>query len=450
MNWKAVLGIVAGLAVIGGVNNYCTRNDWYKNRMERAEDALEKLQENVDDSRMPAQLSREYLEGFAGDYTFYKERIAKLDEIKPSQIESDKDKEKLRELKTELAQQYLQLESKLLSHPATIVSTSGSLPDSIATIPVWLEKGETLNCAVQSDQALSVGIYNYGSRAQLADFKNKTTVNHSFQVPYSAIYLVRIVPSGRQYASVDISYKPNSMERLMRPATVEISNKNSFKGEFLSQEIDGVKLTDAFLEPQRITLRSGLKSAFSGSTRSIIPIQIAPGTKDLLYNLQISNNEDKPNEKDFNKGMTTSYRKIRILGLPVYDSQGGSGLLTTLLGLNTPVKEEESYANMYVFFDAGQARAFQNGKPVTQLKYNLDHSVQGTQSRNGRIPVRGNNTVYLGFENERMRYSTYIWLQAMLSKPTTEYVTTTYEVKQPDKYTKFVKNFFEEKEISEE
>ena len=126
--------------------------------------------------------------------------------------------------------------------------------------------------------------------------------------------------------------------------------------------------------------------------------------------------------------MDLSYKKIKVLGLPIYESHGGSGLLTTLLGLNQPVREEDAYINMYVFYDAAQARKFQNGTPVSQLKYSLDYSTIGTQSCNGRIPTQGHSTVYLAFENERVRYNNYVWLSALLSVPTTEYVRTKYSV----------------------
>lgn len=442
MNKKVWIGIIILLVIIGGIQKAC-QPKWYDARMNRVEEAMADLESDIADA--PPTLTREYLEGISKEAASYAKSVKAVNEIKPSEI-SEKGKERLVETKTRLAEFQKTLKKSLLNRPAVIVSTSSSLLDSIATIPVWLEQGETLSYSIQSDKPLDVTLYNYDSRNVLASYKSTQKVTQNFRVPYSAIYLLRLEPKERQYASVDISYRPNSLDRLMHPAQVAITHVNGKPGEFLSQEIKGLSMTDAFNEPQKVTLRSGLKSAFSGSTRSLIPVQITGGATDLLYNLQISNNEDKKNEKDFNRGMTTSYRKVRLFGLPVYDSQRGHGLISTLLGLNAPVKEEESYVNMYVFFNAHQARKFQNGTPVIQLKYNLDYSVQGSQSRNGRIPVSGHKTVYLGFENERMRYSTYIWLSGILSKPAKEYVSTTYKVEQPSETTDFVKEFFYESE----
>ncbi|MCF0205691.1 MAG: hypothetical protein HUK12_10560, partial [Muribaculaceae bacterium] len=130
----------------------------------------------------------------------------------------------------------------------------------------------------------------------------------------------------------------------------------------------------------------------------------------------------------FYDGMCTSYRKIKFMGLPLYESQKGSGLLATILGENVPPREEDAYINMYVFMDAGQARKFQNGEPTSTLKYHVDYSTMGTQSCNGRIPAEGKRTIYLGFENERMRYNNYVWLEAISAVPRAEYYKMQYTI----------------------
>jgi hypothetical protein len=38
-------------------------------------------------------------------------------------------------------------------------------------------------------------------------------------------------------------------------------------------------------------------------------------------------------------------------------------------------------------------------------------------------------TIYLGFENERMRYANYLWVEAEVVVPNTVYYTTKYTVK---------------------
>ena len=62
------------------------------------------------------------------------------------------------------------------------------------------------------------------------------------------------------------------------------------------------------------------------------------------------------------------------------------------------------------------------------LKYDVDYYTVGTQSCNGRIPVNGASKLYLGFENVRMRYTNYLWVEAVAVIPTTEYYRTQYTV----------------------
>ena len=120
-----------------------------------------------------------------------------------------------------------------------------------------------------------------------------------------------------------------------------------------------------------------------------------------------------------------------MLGLPIYEKESSheSGLIRRLLNDNKPPREEEAYINMYVFYNAVQAKKFQDGAIAANLQYNVDYSTLGTQSCNGRIPAKGYKTIYLGFENERMRYSNYVWLEAVSAVPKTEYYKMEYTVK---------------------
>ena len=100
-----------------------------------------------------------------------------------------------------------------------------------------------------------------------------------------------------------------------------------------------------------------------------------------------------------------------------------------LLDDNRPIREEDAYCNMYVFRNQAQAKQFQDGtKPASQLNYDVDYSTVGTQSCNGRIPTKGEKTLYLGFENERMRYTNYIWIEVEAVVPNTVYYRTRYRV----------------------
>ena len=150
----------------------------------------------------------------------------------------------------------------------------------------------------------------------------------------------------------------------------------------------------------------------------------------MLYNLRISTSEqDKSSDGKFPDKMNLSYKKVRFLGLPLYETSRGSGLFSTLLDDNRPIREEDAYCNMYVFRSQQQAKLFQDGaRSASQLSYDVDYSTLGTQSCNGRIPAKGAKTIYLAFENERVRYSNYIWVEVLTATPTTEYHATKYTV----------------------
>ncbi|MCQ2369125.1 MAG: hypothetical protein MJ007_01445, partial [Paludibacteraceae bacterium] len=188
-------------------------------------------------------------------------------------------------------------------------------------------------------------------------------------------------------------------------------------------------MKNLFEEPKKFTLRGQLKAAFSGSARALVAVQIPSGATDILYSLRISTNEgDRSSDGDFYDKMELSYRRVKLLGLPVYESHGGAGIISTLLGENIPLREEDAYINMYVFYNTAQAKLFQDGASAAKLSYNVDYSTLGTQSCNGRIPSKGNRTIYLAFENERMRYNNYIWLEAVSAVPNTEYFKMEYTV----------------------
>ena len=102
--------------------------------------------------------------------------------------------------------------------------------------------------------------------------------------------------------------------------------------------------------------------------------------------------------------------------------------MNLILGDTRPPREEDAYCNFYVFKSRSDAKRWQDGTAGgANFSYDVDQSQQGTQSCNGRlIPAKGQSNVYLGFENERFRYDTYIWLVSL--SETTSYTTPTYSI----------------------
>ena len=288
--------------------------------------------------------------------------------------------------------------------------------------PVYLMRGDTLYVDIQTERAATLKIYNADAKSCLLTRSGKSCYTEKVGIKNAAIYLVEINPGQTQYASLNIRYTVGSIEHLKNLKTVSQEQVEGKAGDFLAESIKGIKMQNLFEEPRKFTLRGQLKAAFSGSYRGVVAVQVPSGASDILYSLRISTNEyDSNSDGKFYDNMETSYKRVKMLGLPVYESHKGGGLIATLLGENIPVREEDAYINLYVFYDAGQARKFQDGGDPAKIKYNIDYSKMGTQSCNDRIPTRGYKTVYLGFLNERVRYNNYVWFEAVSAVPTTEY-----------------------------
>ena len=320
-------------------------------------------------------------------------------------------------------------ESFLLQSKVPVFQGKDFLIEKMTEYPVYLEKGDVLYYEVQLQNAVSVKLYNMDARSIVKSY-NKTYVNDSLTIAYPGIYLFEIKPQTSQYVSVEIAYKTDDLDRLYNPKYVRTETVSCSKGDFRAYSIKGVKLQNLFEEPRKFTLRSQLKSAVSGSSIALVPITVPSGATDVLYSMRIATSEqDNSSDGDFHKGMSVRYNQIKFLGLPLYERNQGSGLLKMLLDDNRPLREEDAYCNMYLFRSQSEAKKFQDRTDsASSLKYDVDYSTVGTQSCNGRIPVNGASRLYLGFENVRVRYTNYLWVEAVAVIPVTEYYRTVYTI----------------------
>ena len=303
---------------------------------------------------------------------------------------------------------------------------------SATAYPVYLERGDILYYNIGLQKPATVKLYNADARALLKTYSQKPRVTDSLVVANKGIYLVEIVPVGTMYADVDITYKmADHAHPIKAIKSEEIEGK---AGDFRVISNKGITMRPAFNEPRKFTLSSQFKSTFTSAAKSkaVVAVQIPAGATEILYSLRISTSEqDRSTDGRFPENLNNTYRKIRFLGLPIYESTRNSGLLNTLLDDNRPLREEDAYCNMYVFRTQWAAKQFQDGtKQASQLQYDVDYSTLGTQSCNGRIPTKGARAIYLAFENERVRYSNYIWIEMVTATPSTEYHTTKYSLEQ--------------------
>ena len=310
-------------------------------------------------------------------------------------------------------------------------TTGDKLFEKTETFPVYLKRGEKLRWTFIAQKPMNVKVIDYNSRTTLKNYTGRHLVEDSLTIEHDAIYLVEVNPLGTQYIDMDVNYKIKDINRLTAATPIKAEQVECNKGDFGAVAVPGVSMRKAFEEPRKFTLRGQLKAAFSGSAIALVAVQVPAGATDVLYSMRIDTDEDnRSSDGRFHENLNTSYKKVKFLGLPLYEKTNSSGLLNTLLEDNRPKRDEDAYCNMYAFRSQAQAKQFQDGtKPASQLSYDVDYSTLGTQSCNGRIPANGSKTIYLGFENERVRYTNYLWVEAEVVVPTTVYYTTKYSVK---------------------
>lgn len=320
-------------------------------------------------------------------------------------------------------------ESIILESKVLVYEGEDFLIEKMTEYPVYLEKGDVLYYDVKLKTAVPVKLYNMDTRSTVKSY-NKTSVKDSIIISYTGIYLLEIKPQASQYASVRIAYDTDNMDRLYNPKSVRTETESCSKGDFRAYSINGVKMQNLFEEPRKFTLRSVLKSMASGSSIALVPIQVPSGATDILYSMRIATSEqDRSSDGNFHRNLSLKYNQVKFLGLPLYERNQGTGLLRMLLDDNRPLREEDAYCNMYLFRSQSEAKKFQDGTAsASSLKYDVDCSTVGTQSCNGRLPVNGASRLYLGFENVRVRYTNYLWVEAVAIIPTTEYYRTTYTI----------------------
>lgn len=299
------------------------------------------------------------------------------------------------------------------------------------TFPVYLKRGEKLFWTFVAQKPMTIKVSNYNSRTALKTYAGRHLVNDSLTIEHDAIYLVEVNPQGTQYIDMNVNYKVTDMARLTKVTPIKSEQVECNKGDFGAVAVQGVSMRKAFEQPRKFTLRGQVKAFFSGSAIALVPVQIPAGATDVLYSMRIDTDEnDRSEDGKFHENLNASYKKVKFLGLPLYEKERSSGLLNALLEDNRPKRDEDAYCNMYVFRNQSLAKQFQDGtKMASELNYDVDYSTLGTQSCNGRIPAKGSKTIYLGFENERMRYANYLWVEAEVVVPNTVYYTTKYTVK---------------------
>lgn len=86
--------------------------------------------------------------------------------------------------------------------------------------PVYLERGEKLFVDITTEKPADIRIYNVKSHQLMRSYIGKSRVKDSLAISFSYVYVVEINPRIRQYASIELTYHPNSIDRLSHPKQV--------------------------------------------------------------------------------------------------------------------------------------------------------------------------------------------------------------------------------------
>lgn len=310
----------------------------------------------------------------------------------------------------------------------TATPRQSTLIEGKQSYPYYLEAGDKLHYELSADNSFTLNIYNVDSHSRLRQYRAKS-VKDSLTINHSAIYLLEVETKGRDYVSSSIDIQKGDFTSIHRPK-VHSEVVECKKGDFGATGVEAIKMSNIFEEPRKFTLRGQIKAAFSGTARAIVAIPVPAGATNILYSLRISTSEQPINaDGEFYENLGHSYRRIDVFNLPVYESTRRSGLIDMILDDNRPIRDEDAYCNLYVFRNQSDAKKFQDGGvAISKLSYDINYSTLGTQSCNGSISVNGTQTIYLAFENERMRYATYLWVEAVAVVPTMEYYKTEYKI----------------------
>ncbi len=295
--------------------------------------------------------------------------------------------------------------------------------------PVYLKKGEKFYIKIDASSSLTTKLYNSDTERLIKSY-TKSKISDSLRISNTGVYLIEITPNGKQYASVFLSYRPENTSDISNRPAIYSKKVECNKGDIGAVGVPGITMRKCFDEPRKFTLRGQIKASFSGNSKALVAVQVPAGATDILYTMRIATSESNRSEDgQFHDNLTRSYKRIKFLGLPLYEKSTSNGLLNTLLDDNRPIREEDAYCNMYVFRNQSQAKQFQDGtKSASNLNYDVDYSTIGTQSCNGRIATKGAKTIYLAFENERMRYTNYLWIEVEAVVPNKVYYRTKYKV----------------------
>lgn len=309
----------------------------------------------------------------------------------------------------------------------TLVSRKNIRLSAPQRFPCYLNADDIVTVTLDCQGDVKASFYDIHQQKRIRQWNANSPMSDSIAIDTGGIYMLELSPANSEaVANLTMSYRGTDTNYHRRVQEKLVACR---KGDFLSQAIDSVLVTSVFKEPKKVALRGNLKSMFSGKSRVVVPVAIPSGCNALLYSLRISTNEKTiATDGGFADRLSVASSRVKLFGVNVYEKHTpGSSIIDRLLFSTRPPREEDAFCNMYVLTDAVQAKRFQDETASSgNYRYDVNQSQMGTQSCNGQLLPGGHKTLYLGFENERMRYDNYIWLKVAALTYAKKYVRPVY------------------------
>lgn len=301
-----------------------------------------------------------------------------------------------------------------------VISNQGELAaaDSFIVKDFFGLSKDTIQIKFNSDNKVKFfSIVEQRSGRIVKTFKKTSDVDFTYDVFFDNPFSVKIYFPKESYYNLEVSRKSGSVDnylskaKLIRDSVVVSKKTNKSKiGTTMAFE-------KIFNQPKKFIVSSTF--SMSGESKVYAPIEIPKNTKEFIYTLRISG-EDETQREDgrlFNDVNRIS-KKVKVLGIPLWESEEKSSSLSReiLNSLFPPKKDEDYTLNVFFFDKQKEIKKFLQypGKQyASAFKYDINNSALSTQSRVGLIKKPYSGFSYIGLQSTSSFSNTYVWLDVV-------------------------------------
>lgn len=278
--------------------------------------------------------------------------------------------------------------------------------------------GDSIRISFKSDVPIKTfSLTEERSGRTVKNFKNTKSLNYEFDVYFDNPFSVTIEFYRESYFNLEVFRKSATVENFKQQYTivrdsVVVENKTP-------RSIAAKKMVyeNVFNEPKKLIVSKII--SISGKSKVYVPIEIPKNTKEFIYTLRISGRDySLPEDGKLFDNVKSSSRKIKVLGLPLWDSNSsGSSLSREILnGLFPPKKDEDYSLNVFFFDREKEIKKFLNysgDDHSSAFNYDINNSALSTQSRVGLVKRPSSGYSYIGLQSTSSFTNTYAWLDVV-------------------------------------